>query len=94
MKYRVFPTRSYKKDYKRLRKSGYDLEKLNAVVDLLASSDVLPPQFRDHALHGVFAGSRECHIGPDWLLRYMIDNRRLILVLMNTGTHRDVLGIE
>ncbi len=94
MSYRVFATKSYKKDYKRLRKSGFDLGKLDAAVDLLASSDVLPPQFRDHALHGVFAGSRECHVGPDWLLRYAKDGGRLILVLISTGTHRDVLGIE
>ena len=94
MRYRVFATKSYKKDYKRLWKSGYDLIKLEVAVDLLASFGVLPERYQDHALHGVFSGSRECHIGPDWLLRYKKDGERLILVLISTGTHRDVLGIE
>ena len=94
MKYRIFLTKSYKKDYKRLRKSGYDLVKLEVTVDLLASFGALPEQYRDHALHGAFHGSRECHIGPDWLLRYSKDGECLMLILISTGTHRDVLGIE
>ena len=93
-KYDIRGTKAYRKDYKRLAKSGCNMQKLQTVVDILASGDPLSDQYRDHPLHGPFEGSQECHIGPDWLLRYKKDDGRLILILIRTGTHRDVLGIE
>lgn len=39
---------------------------------------------------GDYAGFRECHIQPDWLLIYAIDNGALILTLSRTGTHSDL----
>lgn len=48
----------------------------------------------DHALKGKLHGTRECHIAPDWLLRYAIDEDSLILLLISTGDHRHTLGME
>ncbi|MBI1812596.1 type II toxin-antitoxin system YafQ family toxin [Candidatus Peregrinibacteria bacterium] len=93
-RYHVTATKRYKKDYKRIRKSGFDMEKLENVIDRLASGLPLNGGRRDHALRGAMQGTRACHIAPDWLLRYGIDGNELILILVSTGTHRDVLSIE
>lgn len=80
----------FKKDYKRIRKRGYDIAKLEKVILLLANNQELPPEYKDHALTGNFASFRECHITPDWLLIYTIQEQELILVLSRTGTHSDL----
>ena len=49
--------------------------------------------YRDHALTGNFHGFRECHVKPDWLLIYMIEEDILTLTLVNTGSHADVLDL-
>lgn len=80
----------FKKDYKRILKRGYDITKLERVILLLANKQKLPPEYKDHALAGGFAHFRECHITPDWLLIYTIQEQKLILVLSRTGTHSDL----
>lgn len=80
----------FKKDYKRCQKRGWNIELLKYVVAILAIPDILPPQNRDHNLSGDYAGRRECHIAPDWLLIYEIDGSDLYLE--RTGTHSDLFG--
>ena len=80
----------FKKDYKRCQKRGWNIELLKSVVAILAIPDILPPQNRDHNLSGDYAGRRECHITPDWLLIYEIDGSDLYLE--RTGTHSDLFG--
>ena len=63
---------------------------LTDVVKKLAVGEPLPQKNRDHALIGNYAGCRECHITPDWLLIYEIDHEELILYLTRTGTHSDL----
>ena len=60
------------------------------MIKILASGMSLPEKNRDHALSGNFSKYRECHISPDWLLIYEIDNDDLILILTRTGTHSDL----
>lgn len=81
---------SFKKDYKRIIKRGYDPRLLETVITILADGKILPKEYRDHALSGNYAGHRECHITPDWLLVYKISDRELILYLTRTGTHSDL----
>ena len=81
---------SFKKDYKRIVKRGYDIALLENVIRMLADGETLPAKYRDHALVGDFAGCRECHIAPDWLLIYEVRESELILVLSRTGTHSDL----
>jgi len=80
----------FKKDLKLAAKRGYNLDLLENVVDTLARGEKLTDKFRDHELVGNYSGFRECHIQPDWLLVYRIENSELILFLSRTGTHSDL----
>lgn len=90
MKLTLVPTSQFKKDYKRIKKRGYDLGALHDVLQKLANGVQLDERNRDHALAGNYTGFRECHIRPDWLLVYAIDGDRLILTASRTGTHSDL----
>jgi mRNA interferase YafQ len=81
---------AFKKDYKRIVKRGYDVRRLERVIDILASGNELPEEYKDHDLIGNYSGCRECHIAPDWLLIYEINNAELLLILTRTGTHSDL----
>lgn len=89
-KYDVIFTPNFKRDYKLMQKRGYKIELLKDVITKLASGETLPEKNRDHALTGNYKGCRECHILPDWLLIYQIENKELILFLTRTGTHSDL----
>lgn len=86
----IVVSNQFKKDLKQISKRGYDLNLLNDIVDKLALQEKLDAQFRDHALTGNYSGFRECHIKPDWLLIYRINNNELYLFLSRTGTHSDL----
>ena len=89
----LITTTQFKKDLKRIRKRGLDLNSLKFVLDTLQKQEALPLKYRDHALSGSYKGFRECHIQPDWLLIYAIDDDRLILVASRTGTHADLFDM-
>jgi mRNA interferase YafQ len=80
----------FKKDYKIVKKRGYDTRLFEEVLYMLSVEQTLPPKYRDHALAGDFIGHRECHITSDWLLIYKIKDGQLILELTRTGTHSDL----
>lgn len=86
----LFVTTQFRKDLKRIRKRGYDLSKLDDVLQTLLGEEALPEKNRDHELTGDYKGFRECHIEPDWLLVYAIDKGKLILTASRTGTHSDL----
>lgn len=81
---------SFKKDFKRIAKRGYDIRLLEHVIEILANEKVLPEKYKDHRLTGDYTDFRECHITPDWLLIYKINEGELILFLTRTGTHSDL----
>lgn len=81
---------SFKKDFKRIVKRGYNIKLLESVIELLANRQILPEKYRDHNLTGEYRDCRECHITPDWLLIYKVDGEELILFLTRTGTHSDL----
>ena len=88
--YQVKFTTAYKKAYKFMKKRGLDISLLDEVVDLLRQGRQLEERCRDHGLTGDLAGFRECHIKPDWLLIYLIENDILTLTLIDTGSHSDL----
>ena len=90
MKYAVIRTSRFRRELKKMLKRGADIAKLETVVNILASGEQLPPQYHDHALTGDMAGTRDCHITPDWLLIYRINGNVLTLTLTRTGTHADL----
>lgn len=73
-----------------MEKRGYNMKKFTDTIRLLAQNRQLPPQLKDHPLKGNYAGLRECHVSPDWLLIYRVDQDELILILSRTGTHADL----
>ncbi len=81
---------SFKRDYKRIIKRGYDIKLLEDIIQKLANGEQLPEKNRDHNLSGDYEGCRECHITPDWLLIYENDHGELILYLTRTGSHSDL----
>lgn len=85
-------TGQFKQDYKRAIKRGCDPKKLETVISILCAEQPLPPEYRDHILTNSrnYKNMRECHIQPDWLLVYKIENDRLLLKLIRTGTHSDL----
>lgn len=92
MTLRLIPTTQFKKDYKRARKRGLDLIKLNDILVSLCNEEALHERYRDHALAGNYLGFRECHIQSDWLFVYAVDEDKLILVASRTGTHSDLFN--
>ena len=90
MKYEVRFTNQFKKDIKLAKKQGKDIDKLFDVIGILANGETLDEKYRDHDLSGNFKGCRECHIEPDWLLIYEIDNNVLVLVLNRVGSHSEL----
>ena len=82
----------FKKDLKLATKRGYKLELLEKIVDKIANNIKLEDKYIDHALTGNYIGFRECHIQPDWLLVYRIENDELILFLSRTGSHSDLFN--
>ena len=91
-KYTVKPTSQFKKDYKLAMKRGLDISLLEDIIAKLALGESLPEKKRDHALSGNWNGYRECHILPDWLLIYKLEDNVLILTLARTGTHSNLFN--
>lgn len=76
-----------------MKKHGKDISRLTSVLPLLSDGTCLPKHFRDHQLSGNLSDFRECHIEPNWLLIYRIENDQLILTATGTGSHADLFGL-
>ena len=86
----LITTTQFRKDLKRIKKRGLNLNSLKFVLDTLQKQEPLPLKYKDHALVGNYKGFRECHIDPDWLLIYTVCNEKLILTAARTGSHSDL----
>jgi mRNA interferase YafQ len=80
----------FRKDYKRCQKRGYVMQKLIDVMSDLENEIPLSPQLKEHPLLGEYAGSLECHLEPDWLAIYEIDDEIKEVYFVRTGTHSDL----
>ncbi|WP_315579301.1 type II toxin-antitoxin system YafQ family toxin [uncultured Actinomyces sp.] len=83
-------TAQFKKDLKRARKRGLPIKELEAVIGVILVGEALPPSQRDHLLTGNYAGFRECHIRPDWLLIYLDEPEICVVTAIRTGSHSDL----
>ena len=92
-KYELKDLTKFKKQLKKAVKQGRDINKLINVLKFLANGEKLESKYKDHALINdkYFKDCRECHIEPDWLLVYHYENDTLILILVSTGSHSEVL---
>ena len=68
------------------------MEKLWEVIGRLLNGETLEDKYHAHILTGDRKGQWECHIEPDWLLIWEVHDERLILVMLNTGTHSDLFS--
>lgn len=91
-KYDVKITSKFKSDYKKIRKQGKDINKLINVLEFLANGEELDQKYKNHKLINDknFQDCYECHITPDWLLIYKLQDNELILLLFATGSHSDL----
>ena len=85
----IVPSNRFKKDLKLVKKRGLKIDNLRNVINALAAEEKLDEKYRDHALTGDYRGFRECHVEPDWLLVYRVEQDELELFLFRTGTHSD-----
>lgn len=92
--YTVYYSSKFKKSLKKVLKQGKNVDKLLDVVDKLANKEELDLKHKNHRLidDKYYKNCGECHIEPDWLLVYRYDENKLILLLVNTGSHSEVLN--
>lgn len=75
--------------YREILKPGGEFQ---AVVNTLRHDIPLPAKYRDHALHGEYEGSRDCHVRPDLVLVYKYEGEDL-LILERLGSHSELFGL-
>lgn len=90
MKYEVKLTSQFKRDLKLAKKQGKNIDKLFGVIGMIAEGKKLDKKYRDHALSGDYAGCRECHVEPDWLLLYEVMDNVLVLMVYRVGSHSEL----
>ena len=88
MKYKLFKTNTFKRSYKKLQLTDNQDQAFIDVVYKLLHNVALEKRYRDHALKGEYASFRECHVKPDLLLIYKIDDT--LLKLVDIGSHSDL----
>lgn len=93
MNYKLILTNKFKKGLKLAKRRGLDISLLDTLVEKLLHGITLEEKYRDHELKGRFKGFRECHIQPDWLLIYLVEDEVLTLTLVDTGTHADLFNM-
>ncbi len=94
MKYKIDYTSNFKKQYKKIKKQGKDLDKLYEVITKLSNGERLDEKYKNHKLinDNIFKDCNECHVGLDWLLIYKIQDGELVLLLFATGSHSDLFN--
>lgn len=94
MKYTVDFTTNFKKQYKKVKKQGKDLNKLHMIIEKLANGEELDLKHKNHNLinNKIYRDCKECHIEPDWLLIYQIKDNELVLLLFSTGSHSELFN--
>jgi mRNA interferase YafQ len=80
----------FKKDFKRYRHHTLILQELNDILKWLMAEKRLPEKYRDHPLSGGYSGMRECHVKPDVLLVYWVDEENKKLIVERLGSHSEL----
>ena len=92
LKYRTRFTSDFKKNYKKIKKQGKDINKLRQVIEKLANKEKLDEKYQNHMLNDSkkYKNCGECHIEPDWLLVYQYVDNELILLLVTISSHGEI----
>lgn len=86
----IRPSSQFKKDIKKLKHNQKALLEIDQVIAMLAQEQPLPARYEDHPLTGEFKGFRDCHVRPDLVLIYKIDENILELYLLRVGSHSEL----
>jgi len=86
---KIILKKRFKKDFEKIKRTGRDMTRLAEVIDLLEERKPLPPTSRDHQLTGNLKEYRECHLGGDWLLIYLLSADSVTFT--RTGSHSELL---
>jgi len=62
------------------------------IMKIIINEQPLSQNNEDHQLSGEWKGRRECHIEPDWLLIYRIEQELKKVFFERTGTHSDLFS--
>lgn len=91
-KYNIDMTSNFKKQFKRVKKQNKDINKFIYVLEKLANGEKLEAKYKDHQLVNdkYYKNCREYHIEPDWLLVYQYQEEKLVLLLVNIGSHSSI----
>lgn len=91
--YKIKYSKEFKKNLKKVIKQGKNIDKLLEVVDMLSKKEILDSKYNDHPLYNDkrFKKCRDCHIEPDWILIYKYLENEIVLLLVNTGSHSNIL---
>ena len=90
MSYTIAYTARFERDYKRVLKRGWNEALIQKVIMLLVQKEKLAAKHKVHKLSGNYSDCWECHILPDWLLMWYINEKDNELVLVRTGSHSDL----
>lgn len=88
--YELFSTNKFKRDFRKCQRRNKNMDALKSVIDVLVTGEPLPTKYKDHLLIGNYSDHRKCHIEPDWLLIYRINDDEKLIELVRTGTHSDL----
>lgn len=83
-------TTQFRKDYKLCKRRGYQMAKLAEIMLNLENEIPLHPKHREHLLQGEYFDHYECHVQPDWLLIYRLDDEESSIYFVRTGTYSDL----
>lgn len=79
-----------KKDLKKFKHKQSIIDELDNVIKTILTRKELDPKYCDHPLSGNWKGSRECHVKPDALLIYRIEEKQNVLILERFGSHPEL----
>ncbi len=90
--YTIQASTKFRRDIRRCKKQHKDMQLFKDINALLVAGKSLPAKNKDHVLTGNWRGHRECHIEPDWLLIYKVNETEKILEYARTGSHSELFG--
>jgi len=88
--YKRILSSQFKKDFKRFKFNKKVVLEFEKIVNILADWKDLPEKYLNHKLKWDYKWCFECHIFPDILLVYQINNDELILHLLRIWSHNEI----
>lgn len=89
--YHRYYTKQFQKSFNKILSSGkIKRNEVEIVINILCKGNNLPSMYRSHKLNGDYEGYSECHIRGDLLMIYKIEKDKLILVLLDIGSHSEL----